>query len=85
MVHGFRAAQTPAQRNSAHKTRTRNASAFAEMLKILNRKVVEQHREGAICREEFADTTSFFTTTKITTVYGSVENREHLSQTFTNR
>ena len=32
-----------------------DTSAFAEMRKLLNRKVVEQHREGAICYEEYMD------------------------------
>jgi hypothetical protein len=32
-----------------------DTSAFAEMRKLLNRKVVEQHREGAIGHEEFTD------------------------------
>jgi hypothetical protein len=32
-----------------------DTSAFAEMRKLLNRKVVEQHREGAIGHEEFTN------------------------------
>jgi hypothetical protein len=62
-----------------------DTSAFAEMRKLLNRKVIEQHREGAICHEEFTDYNVVVPDRKITTVYASVENREHLSHTSTNR
>ena len=59
-----------------------DTSAFAEMRKLLNRKVVKQHREGAICHEEVTDYNVVVPDTEITTVYASVENQEHLSHTF---
>jgi len=62
-----------------------DTSALAEMRKLLNRKVIEQHREGAICHQEFTDYDVVVPGHKITAVYVSVENREHLSLTFTNR
>jgi len=91
MVHGYRllSGATPGRGILRSETRTRmpDTSAFAEMRKLLNRKVIEQHREGAICHEEFTDYNVVVVVPdhKITTVYASVENREHLSHTFTNR
>jgi hypothetical protein len=51
MVHGYRLLSNPRCRGilrSERRTRMPDTSAFAEMWKLPDRKVIEQHREGAI-------------------------------------